>query len=45
MSRPLLLLGLMLLLIVGGAVLLSGRAREVPVQTIEFDVGGNAGTN
>lgn len=38
MSRPILLLGLLLLLIVGGAVLLAGRAREVPTQTIEIDV-------
>lgn len=44
MSRPILLLGLLLLLIVGGAVLLAGRAREVPTQPIEIDVTREAGT-
>ena len=45
MPRGLLFLIVVILLLIGGIVLLSRSADEVPVQTIEADVAGNAAAN
>ena len=45
MPRGLLFLIVVILLLVGGMFLLSRSAEEVPVQTIEADVAGNAAAN
>jgi len=42
MPRGLIFLIVVILLLVGGLFLLSRSAEEVPVQTIEADVAGNA---
>jgi hypothetical protein len=42
MHRGLIFLIIVILLLVGGLILLSRNAEEVPVQTIEADVTGNA---
>ena len=44
MPRATLFLIVLVLLLVGGAFLLSSRAREVPTERIEVDVTNNAGT-
>ena len=43
MPRTAIFLALLLLLLVGGAFFLSGRAREVPAQPVEIDVTNEAG--
>ena len=45
MPRGLIFLIVVILLLVGGIILLSRSADEVPVQTIEADVAGNAAAN
>jgi len=45
MPRGLIFLIVVILLLVGGIFLLSRSADEVPVQTIEADVAGNAAAN
>jgi len=45
MPRGLLFLIVILIILVGGMFLLSRSAEEVPVQTIESDVAGNAAAN
>ena len=44
MPRATLILIVLIVLLIGGAFLLSSRAREVPTQRIEVDVTNNAGT-
>ena len=45
MPRGLFILIVILIILVGGMFLLSRSAEEVPVQTIEADVAGNAAAN
>ena len=45
MPRGLFFLIVILIILVGGLFLLSRSAEEVPVQTIEADVAGNAAAN
>lgn len=45
MPRGLFFLIVILVILVGGLFLLSRSAEEVPVQTIEADVAGNAAAN
>lgn len=45
MPRGLFFLIVILIVLVGGLFLLSRSAEEVPVQTIEADVAGNAAAN
>jgi len=45
MPRGLIFLILVIILLIGGIVLLSRSADEVPVQTIEADVSSNAAAN
>jgi hypothetical protein len=45
MPRGLIFLIVVILLLIGGIFLLSRSAEEVPVQTIETDVTGNAASN
>jgi hypothetical protein len=45
MPRGLIFLIVVILLLVGGLFLLSRGAEEVPVETIEADVTGNAAAN
>jgi hypothetical protein len=45
MPRGLIFLIVVILLLVGGLCLLSRSVEEVPVQTIEADVAGNAAAN
>jgi hypothetical protein len=45
MPRGLIFLIVVILLLVGGMFLLSRSVEEVPVQTIEADVAGNAAAN
>ncbi len=45
MPRGLTFLIIVILILVGGLFLLSRSVEEVPVQTIEADVAGNAATN
>lgn len=45
MPRGLLMLIVLLLIIVAALFFFSSRAREVPTQTIEVPVSGNAGAN
>jgi hypothetical protein len=45
MPRGLIFLIVVILLLVGGLFLLSRSVEEVPVQTIEADVAGNAAAN
>ncbi|HTG64262.1 MAG TPA: hypothetical protein VL917_06330 [Sphingomicrobium sp.] len=45
MPRGLLFLIVVILLLIGGIFLLSRSVEEVPVQTIEADVAGNAAAN
>ncbi len=44
MPRATLVLIMLFVLLIGGAILLSSRAREVPTQRIEVDVTRDAGT-
>jgi hypothetical protein len=45
MPRGLIFLIVVILILIGGMFLLSRSANEVPVQTIEGDVAGNAAAN
>lgn len=44
MPRGLVLLIILLVILVGGAFLLSGRVKEQPMRTIEVNVDANAAT-